>query len=86
VVSVAKPERSHFFSYLEGKSKEHSSKSLPLPDKKPKVDRLLRRRCELTANGAEKATRRSEYLPNQPRVWPHATDEAKEWDEVSVQD
>jgi hypothetical protein len=42
-MTSAKPEKSHFFSYLEAKSKEHSSRSLPLPNKKPKVDRPGRR-------------------------------------------
>ena len=37
-MSLDKPEKSHFFSYLQGKSKEYSSKRLPFHDKK--VDRL----------------------------------------------
>ena len=62
---MTKLERSHFLSWHDGKSKRDSSKS-SRRDNWPKVNRLLRRRCEFTAEGADiSLRRRPSKLPHQ---------------------
>ena len=61
MVSSVKLERSHFFARHDSESKEHSFESSQR-DNYPKVDRLLRRRWQLIAEGADTRRRSRNYV------------------------